>query len=470
MSWKNESLDRLFNPKSIAVIGASDKIDRLGFLALESLRDFQGITYPINPRLKEVKGLKCYSSIIELPETPDLALICIQGSQVIPAIEDCKKVGTRAAVIYAAGFKELNEEGEKNQQRLKRLLDSGKIAVIGPNCLGAGNLQVSLNATFFPYPLPPNMGNVSLVSQSGGVTGLMLYQAVDSKVGISKFASVGNRVNIGFHDMLRYLRDDDETDVICLFVEGTDKGRKMYREIKQTTKRKPVLMYKVGTTPSAKDAALSHTGSLAGEYQIYSSAIKQAGGIEVHNTTEMMDTAKIFAAYSKLPSSKRVAIITHTLGVALIAAQTLEENSTLLPLPEEKIVRLVRESLKMPDDFSVKNPIDLLATGWARPEIFGDIFSHLVDSKRYDSIVAVFSPNYREGIGGGVPVCQMVSATKESDKIVIAKLASPILREPPGMRELENEGIPCFNNPQRAGKALANVLNFSSRAANHSDH
>ncbi|MDF1540829.1 MAG: CoA-binding protein, partial [Candidatus Thorarchaeota archaeon] len=461
VDWKIESLDRLFNPTSIAVVGASDKPERLGALTLKAVEDYQGDVYPVNPRITKIGNMQCYPSITDIPNQVDLALICVRGGLVPKALEDAADAGVRAAVIFAAGYKELGPNGEKEQRKIRNIVEDAQIAVIGPNCLGAGNINRNLNATFFPHPLPMRKGGVAILSQSGGVCGMMLYRAVDADVGISKFASVGNRVNIDFHDLLRYLRQDKETKALCLFIEGTEQAREMYEEMKLTTPEKPVLVFKVGKTPAARNAALSHTGSLAGEPLLYSAAIKQSGGLEVDSIMDMMDTAKVLSITSKRPQNNRVAIITHTLGIALVAAQTLEEEGVILPTPPEEIQSKIENLLQMPMRIPINNPIDLLAKGWAEPAVFADAFRYTIECEIFGSIITVFAPNFQEGIGGGMPIDEIIEASARSEKIVISILSSPITRMPLGQKKLENAGIPVFVSPQRAGRALANIIRLS---------
>ncbi len=461
MSWKNESLDKLFNPESIAVVGASDKPEKLGALTLMALQDFKGDIFPVNPRLKSINGMRCYSSIGEIDAHVDLAMIALGPEYILNTMNQCAEKGVNGAIIFSAGFKELGGIGEEHQLKVREVAEAGKIAVIGPNCLGAGNCNFDLNATFFPHPTPLKGGSVAIVSQSGGVTGLMVYSAADADLGISKFASVGNRVNIDFHDIVQYLRQDSETEVICLFVEGTEYAREMVNEIKKTTAEKPVIVFKVGKTPASRDAALSHTGSLAGNAELYSAALKQSGAIEVSGVGEMMDTARLLSVWKHRPPNNRVAIVTHTLGIALIAAQTLELNGVRLPQPSENTARAIENMLNMPVKIPIKNPIDLLAQGWANPEIFADAFSLILAEDQYDAVMIVFSPNYKEGIGGGVPVDAIVESVMKIPKPVVSVLASPVTRKPPGHEVLESAGIPFFSSPQRASRALANILRIS---------
>ncbi|MFW9833977.1 MAG: acetate--CoA ligase family protein [Candidatus Thorarchaeota archaeon] len=458
MSWKSDSLDKLFNPKSIAVVGASDKPDKLGSLTLFALRGYEGDVYPVNPRLRKIGNARCYPSIDEIGDQVDLAIIALGPQHILPTLSECANVGVQGAIVFSAGFKELGGIGKQHQRKVKEVADAAHIAVIGPNCLGAGNCNINLNATFFPHPTPMKGGSVALVSQSGGVTGLMIYRAADSDLGVSKFASVGNRVNIDFHDMLRYLREDSDTEVICLFVEGTEYGREMMEEMKKTTPEKPVIVFKVGKTPASREAALSHTGSLAGNSNLYSAAIKQAGAIEVGGVSEMIDTARILTVSRHKPRGQRVAIVTHTLGIALVAAQTLEQNGIDLPLPSNRVAEKIQSLLNMPVEIPIKNPVDLLAQGWANPKIFAEAFELILNEDQFDSVMIVFSPNYQEGIGGGVPIKEIIEASSKVSKPVVSVLASPDTKKPPGYDLLEAAGIPFFSSPQKAAQALANML------------
>ncbi len=458
MSWKNKSLDRLFKPDSIAVVGASDKPEKLGALTLQALKRFEGEIFPVNPRLKKIGERTCSQSVSEINSTVDLAMIAVGPQQVLPALTDCAKANVGGAIIFSAGFKELGEIGIEHQNQLKDIVDRAHIAVIGPNCLGAGNPTIRLNATFFPHPVPLKVGKVAMISQSGGVTGSMLYQASDRGLGVSKFASVGNRVNVDFHDMLHYLREDAETDIICLFVEGTEYGREMANEMKITTEEKPVIVFKVGKTQASRNAALSHTGSLAGNAEIYTGAIRQSGGIEVGGVAEMIDTAYCISICKNRPNGNRVAVVTHTLGIALIAAQTLEMNGADMPLPSEESVKKIQEMLGMPVHIDINNPIDLLAQGWAQPEIFADAFKLILNEDSYDALMIVFAPNYQEDIGGGMPITRIVDAANKTTKPIVSVLSSPESKRPPGFEILEEAGIPFFSEPHRAAQALSNIL------------
>ncbi len=467
MSWKIDSLNHLFNPSTIAVIGASQRKASLGGLTLRALRNYNGSLYAVNPKYQNIGTLKCFPSVKDIGDQIDLAIIALQAPQVLPVMRECAEANVRSAIIFTAGFKELGSLGEMEQERIKEVADNAGIVVIGPNCLGAGNLKTGLNATFFSHPVRIKSGTVSMASQSGGVTGLMLYRAYDTGLGVSKFVSVGNRVNIDFHDIVRYFGSDQDTDVICLFVEGTEFAREMYEEVSRITNEKPVLIHKVGKTPAAKAAALSHTGSLAGDSSIYTGAFRQARALELDSISEMIDIAKVMTVCKNHPRGNQVVIITHTLGLALIAAQSLEMNGLCLKPPKKQIAKDIQSFLGMPVDIPISNPVDLLAQGWSNPEIFANAFDLVIKNDQYDAAIIVFAPNFQEDIGGGLPAKRIAESARISKKPIIAILSSPYCKKPPEAAFLEDNGIPVFTDPQRAAVALASVIKYYAGIASN---
>ena len=464
-TWKDESLQAIFEPEGVAVVGASTNPRKLGSLALRALQSsrFPGLIYPVNPSLggRRLGGLKAYSSLMEVPDPLDLVLVAVQALRVPEVMEDCAERGVRGAVIFSAGFRELGPAGQELERKVSHIAGRARIGVVGPNCLGVGNIPSRLNATFFPYPAPIKPGGVSLVSQSGGVAGLMLYGAVDAGLGVAKFASIGNRTNLDFPDFIRYLGKDPQTKVIGLFVEGTEEGRRLMKEASHVTPNKPILAYKVGRTKTASRAAVSHTGSLAGRSELYSAAFRQAGIIEVRGISELIDTAKALSLLRQLPRGRRVAIITHTLGPSIIAAEILEERGALLPPPSQQTVDGINRALRLSVNLPIDNPIDLLAVGWARPDIFAQALQLAANENTYDALLTIFSPNYQEDIGGGTPVQALLRVAQESGKPIITVLNSPESQPPPEKRVLEDGGIPVFHSPERGAKVLANVIAYA---------
>ncbi len=462
-SWKMASLKAIFEAQSVVIIGASNKPRKLGSLTLRALKasKFPGSIFLVNPAIQQIGKDPVHSHLDDIEKPIDLALIAVQALQVPAVLRECAKKEIKGAVIYSAGFKELGLPGQQLETEIAEIANANHIGVIGPNCLGIGNIPNQLNATFFPYPTPIKPGAVSLISQSGGVAGLMLYAAVDSQLGIAKFASIGNRVNLDFADFIHYLGEDQETRVICLFIEGTDEARQLVQEAQRIVKKKPILAYKVGISPAAKRATLSHTGSLAGSSRLYSSAFRQAGIQEVSNVSELIDTAKALAILRFLPKGNRVACVTHTLGPTIIASDILEANGIILPLPSASVVQKIQETMHLPVPLPIANPIDLLALGWARPDIFAAALRIAAADDQFDAFLTVFSPNFQEDIGGGTPTQELIQVAQQSKKPIIAILNSPESFPPPEKAILEERGIPVFSSPERGAKALANIINYS---------
>lgn len=462
-SWKDAALDAIFNPTSIAIIGASDNPRKLGHLTFRALQSssFPGTIHLVNRTLEIVRGQKTHARIQDISDPVDLALIAVQGFSVPTVLADCTEKGVKGAVIYSSGFKELGAPGRALEEEVARIANAAHIGVIGPNCLGVGNVAKQLNATFFPHPALIKRGSVSLVSQSGGVAGLMLYTAVDAQVGIAKYASIGNRVNLDFADLIHYFGHDADTRVICLFVEGTEDARRMMDEARRVTLRKPILAFKVGKTPIAQQAALSHTGSLAGRGELYSSAFRQACIQEVEGVTELIDTAKMLSLLPYLPRGNRVACVTHTLGPTIIATEILEKRGVQLPPPSAETARRIQAAMELPVPLPISNPIDLLALGWARPDIFAEALRIAAGEDQYDAFLTVFSPNFQDDIGGGTPTEGLIQVTSEFKKPRVAILNAPESFPPREKQVLEEAGIPVFSSPERGARALANVIDYA---------
>ena len=463
--WKLDALNAIFNPSSIVIVGASDKPRKLGSLTLRALQasGYEGTIFLVHPSLTKIDEQKVYPRIQDIPDSIDLALIAVQSPQVPDVLSDCAEKGIHGAVVYSAGFKELGELGQALEEHIAQTANDAKIGVIGPNCLGIGNIPLKLNATFFPYPSPIPAGKVSMISQSGGVAGLMHYSAVDAQLGVAKYASIGNRVNLDFADFLEYFNKDPDTEIICLFIEGTEDARRLMNVASQVTRSKPVLAYKVGTTPAAQRATKSHTGSLAGRGELYSSAFRQAGILEVGGISELIDTAKAISILPQLPKGNRVALVTHTLGPTIIAAQILETQGIELPLPNQATIEGIQKAMELPIPIPIDNPIDLLALGWARPDIFAEALRLAAIGNQYDAFLTVFSPNFQEDIGGGTPTEGLLEVTKTSGKPIIAVLNSPISHPPPEKAVLETGGIPVFSSPARGALALANIIRLNRK-------
>ena len=455
------NLEKVFNPKSIAIIGVSSNPRKLGYQCLKALLTdgYQGTIYPVHPQLKELMGIKVYNSLDEIRGSVDLAIIAVSAPKVPDALRECAKKNIKAVIIISSGFKEIGEYGEILEKQIKEIADMHGICIIGPNCLGAANLRANLNATFFPSFVKVKPGNISLISQSGGITGTLLYHAVDLDAGVAKFVSIGNRCNMDFADYIEYFYRDPETKVIGIFLEGTEDARRMYEVAKKVTKVKPILVYKAGKTETGIKGVKSHTGSLAGKAELYSAAFKQAGIIEVQSIRELIEAAKALSVAKYTPKGNRVAIITHTAGPSIVATDILETYGCKLAKLSKETIEGIRSLLPFP--IPITNPVDLLGFGYAIPELYGEVAKRVLTDDNVDLLLTIYSPSFQHEIR--VPVKEMIEAFEECRKPIVAVLNAPVFKKPKEAENLEKAGIPVFFDPESGAKASAILIHYCTK-------
>lgn len=438
------SLDCIFEPRSVAVIGASAGPGKLGHTLLQNVIEygFKGPIYPVNPRGGEILGLPVARSISELAGAVDLALISIPNDQVVPVLEECARAGVRAAVVLSSGFGEAGEDGRQLQARLRAVLRDGQMRVVGPNCMGVYNPAHGFNGSYF-WSLPRQAGGVSFVSQSGAMGGLFFAEAAQEGFGVAKFASIGNTVDVDQADLLEYLGADPQTRVIGLFIEGLRDGQRFLRAATRVTRLKPVVALKAGRTGAGTRAAASHTGSLAGVHRLYRAALEEAGVILTSTTEEFLDVLRALATHGdRLPAGPNVAVITVSGGPSVLAADACEEHG--LSVPPLSAQTQARLRAVLPPFAATGNPVDL--TPQVRPDAIGDALDAVGADPGVDAAVfinlGVDHPQFREA----VPRLQAVHG-----KPVVALVnAAPDLA-----RALGDAGIPLYRTPERAVAALA---------------
>ena len=347
-------------PRSIAIVGASDDVDKWGGSALRNILDgdFEGTVYPVNPKGGNFFGLQVYPSIDDLPEAPDLALLAVGGRHVAPMLEACGRRGIPAAIAIAAGFSETGDEGAQAEKEIARLAAEANVSLIGPNCMGLISNERSLHALGF-IVLHPVKGKLSIMSQSGNLGVQIVHACQRRGIGIDKFVSVGNEAQIGAVDLMEYLRDDPATTSIMLYLEGIDDGRHFLEAARRTTPVKPVVVLRGGLTEYGGKAAASHTGAMAGSGPVYQAAARQAGVVNCTSTQEAVDLASSLA-YLPLPKGRRVAVVTNGGGAGVLMADEVARNGlTLAEFPPE-LIAAVDELL--PSFWSRRNPLDMVAT------------------------------------------------------------------------------------------------------------
>ncbi len=372
-------------PESVAVVGASDDVDKWGGSALRNILDggFKGPLYPVSPRGGTFFGLPVYASVEELPEAPDMALLAVGGKQVATVLEQCGRRGVRVAVVIAAGFSETGDDGLEAEQELAEIAAASGLTVIGPNCMGLVSNETRLHATGF-ITLHPPQGPLSLVSQSGNL-GVQLVKASERReIGLDKFIGVGNEAQVSAVDVLDYLRTDDRTECVLMYIEGIDDGRHFLDVAARTAARKPLVVVRGGLTESGGKAAASHTGAMAGSAAVYEAAARQAGVVTCTATDEALDLA-VALAHLPLPRGRRVAVVTNGGGAGVLAADEMARRGLILPdLPPELIKEL---SALLPPFWSRRNPLDMVAS--AGGDVAHQVLAAVAKSDAFDAVVVL---------------------------------------------------------------------------------
>jgi acetyl coenzyme A synthetase (ADP forming)-like protein len=381
------SLTPFFQPRSVAVIGASARRGTIGGELFRNViaADFDGAAYPVNPKGDPVGGVPGYRSIEDIPSVVDLAVICVPGAQVVPAAQSTLRAGVRALCVISAGFAETGSEGLARQEQLLALVRAHGARMIGPNCLGVASTARRLNATFARRAFPP--GRVAFSSQSGAL-GLALLEQADARgLGLSAFASIGNKADVSSNDLLEYWEDDPETDVILLYLESFGNPRKFGRVAGRVARSKPILAMRSGTSSAGARAAASHTAALAGSDAVVDALFRQAGVLRASTLQELLDTAVLLTALPS-PAGNRVAVVTNAGGLGILCADACEAQN--LVLPELTAETLSSLSEVTPAEASLSNPIDLL--GSANAALYERVLPLILADPNVDSLIALFVP------------------------------------------------------------------------------
>jgi acyl-CoA synthetase (NDP forming) len=355
-------LSFLFEPRTVAVVGASDDPGKYGNRVMQSIIEagFKGTVYGINPNVSEVLGRKAYPAISAVPELVELAFIVIPSRAVLASVKDCIAAGVKGIVIITAGFGELGQEGLAAEAEIGRLCREAGIPTVGPNCMGVVNFRTHLIGTMTMDRLQGEPGDISFISQSGTYGISTLNQGLVTGVGFDKFVSSGNEAVTRFADFLEYLGDDPSTRVIIGYIESLKDAPRFVNVASEVSKKKPVIVMKFGRTGAGIRAAASHTGALAGSHDIYSAAFRQCGVIEVTRTQDLLNVATAFRT-QPLPKGRNIAIAGLSGGFAVAASDYLAELGMYLPELSAEVQARMRNEVKVPPFAIVKNPIDITA-------------------------------------------------------------------------------------------------------------
>lgn len=449
------SLRPFFEPRAVAVVGAGRTRGTIGAEIFHNLSagGFRGVAYPVNRSAAEVDGTAAYPSVSSIPHAVDLAIIAVPSPCVDEVVEDCIRKNVRALVVITAGFGETGADGRAREAALLEKIRAAGIRMIGPNCMGVVNTDpgVCLNATFAPAAPPP--GRVAFSSQSGALGLAILEYARRLNLGISTFASIGNKADVSSNDLIQYWAEDPRTDVILLYLESFGNPRKFSQIARRVARRKPIVAVKSGRSRSGSRAAASHTGALAASDTAVDALFRQAGVIRTDTLEELFDVATLLA-HQPLPAGSRVAVLTNAGGPAILAADACEAAGLSLPALSDETVARLRGFL--PAAASVGNPVDMLAT--ASADHYRRAIPLLLSDPSVDSLLVIFIPPLVTEASD--VAAAVVETTRGTTKPVLATFlgatGAPEALAP----------IPCFTFPEAAARALARTVTYGRWRAN----
>lgn len=450
-------LDYFFKPKSVAIIGASRDPKKIGHVIFRNFVEgkFPGKIFPINPNAEELFGHKCYPTVLVVEDRIDLAVVTVPAQLVLSVLEECGKKRIPAVIIITGGFKEIGNADLEN--KVASILKKYRIRAIGPNCIGIFDPYSGVDTFFLPrYKLErPGKGKIAFISQSGALGSVILDWMAMKGYKISKFISYGNAVDVDEADLMKYLSEDKDTDVICAYFEGVKEGRKFYDITKKISSKKPVIVLKGGTTEEGTTAVASHTGSLAGSAEIYFTAFKQAGVIQTLNVEQVFDYARILST-QPIPKGNRVQIITDGGGYGVMTTDWLIKSGLQMAKMSTQNIEKIKKAC--PSHVVVKNPIDL--TGDADTERYKLAIETAMDDPNVDIVAVIILFQIPTLTADVVDVVSAVSDRKLKPLIVIAGGGryTEVLK-----KSLEDFGVPCFSYPEQAVGALRALYQYASQ-------
>ncbi len=444
----DKQLNALFNPESVAVIGASSTPGKIGHSILKNLLEagFRGAVYPVNPKATSILGLDVVNDISDLPQNIDLAVITIPRKLVIPSIDKLGKTGTRSAIVITAGFKEVGGQGYYLEQELMETAQKYGMAVLGPNCLGMINTHGMINASFAAGR--PDKGNIAFFSQSGALCVAILDWALGGNFGFSKFISLGNKAVLDEADMISYLGRDDKTDVILGYLENVSNGEKFVREAINHTNEKPIIIIKSGTTEAGAKAASSHTGAIAGSDQAYSSAFQKSGIIRAHDVETLFNLARAFSS-QPLPKGPSLAIVTNSGGPGIMAADACEKSSLNMARISPSSIEKMKEFL--PSYASLYNPVDIIGDAGAKRYI--KTMETVIKDANVNSLLVLLTPT-SSAAAEIVEISEaIVKTAAKTDKPVFACFMGKKIISA-GEMVLMQGRVPCYSFPETAVRCI----------------
>jgi acetate---CoA ligase (ADP-forming) len=449
------SLDAIFNPRTIAVIGASRTPGTVGYEIVHNLlaEGFTGALYPVNPKATSVHSVPAYARIEDVPVPVDLAIVTVPKERALEVAEACGRSGVRALVVITAGFKEVGGAGVEREQQLLAVAQRYGMRIIGPNCLGVVSTaeDVRMNATF--APIMPPAGPVSFMSQSGAMGVTILDYAAEYGIGVHHFVSVGNKVDVSGNDLIEYWATDPTTRVILMYLENFGNPRKFTRIAREVTKSKPIIAVKAGRTAAGARAASSHTGALAGLDTATDALLAQCGVLRVDSVEELFDMAMAFGQLP-VPQGNRVAVVTNAGGPGIIITDACEARGLVVAELSAETQARLRQNL--PEEASVRNPVDMIAT--ATPESYRLALEAVLADPNIDAAIAAFVPPLRvrqQDVARSIVAARQTCPEKPIAAVLMGRAGLP-----EGRADLREAGIPAYIFPESAARSLAAMYRY----------
>ena len=438
------NLDRIFNPRSIAVIGASNKEGSVGNVLIKNLTElgYSGRVYPVNIQETQILGLKACKSVDELPEPIDLAVIATPAKTVPDVVEQCGKAGIIGIIIISAGFKEIGEEGKALEGKINELRRRYQLRIIGPNCLGIIRPSVNLNATFANRM--PKPGNIAFISQSGALGTAILDWATHENIGFSNFVSIGSMIDVDFGDLIDYFGTDPKTRSILMYIEGITDARKFMSAARHFARTKPIIVVKSGKFGESAKAAASHTGSLTGDDMIYDAAFKRAGIVRVEEIADLFNSAEVLGMQN-LPKGSNLAIITNAGGPGVMATDALIARGGKLAAPCQETISTLNSIL--PHYWSRANPVDIL--GDADNERYRTVIETCLKDENVDGLLIIYTP---QGLADPDMIAKSIvdiGKSGVSQKTILTSFMGYEMTEEAN-RILTENSIPTYSTPEQA--------------------
>jgi len=461
MGNKKADLNFLFNPRSIAVIGASDDLNRLGGLPIRFLlhHGFAGKIFPVNPKYKdkEIAGLPCYPSMQDVPEAIDLVLIGIPRQFVLAALKDCAAKKVPFVILFSAGFAEMGAAGRKEQEELRRFAQQAGIRVVGPNCIGVINTHGKVTSSFTSGLELDSLiaGSIGLITQSGGIGNSLLTRAHDRSIGLSYFISSGNELDLEVSDFLEYFIEDEKTRSIALLLEDLKNPPKFARAAdKALAKGKPIVALKVGRSEKGRQAAASHTGAMSGSKAIYEALFRQKHVSRVLDIDDLLEVANLFARY-KPPDGDRVAILSTSGGSGALLADLAEDNQLRLPPPSPCTHEQLQDLI--PAVSSIANPMDITTQFMNDPEAISLYLKVFAQDDNFDVLVINFTVSASERT---LRVAERIAAIAPHlpKPLIICWPVGNMARQ--SFQCLEKAGLPLFFHPSRCLSAVKHFVRY----------